>query len=63
LIISRFSITSFIGISRTEVAVGIDSEDSMFLAVRIGAPRSRSVRGSGGAVKLAGVFGSSAETG
>ncbi len=35
----RWSMTSFMGTERTEVAVGTVSDDSMFLAVRIGAPR------------------------
>src|SRR5699024_3256049 len=39
LIRVRWSITSFMGTLRTEVAVGTDSDASMFLAVRIGAPR------------------------
>ena len=38
LITVRWSITIFIGTERTVVAVGIDSEASMFFAVRIGAP-------------------------
>ena len=38
--------TSFMGTVRTEVAVGMDSDCSMFLAVRIGAPLSFSVLGS-----------------
>ena len=38
LIIERVSMTSFIGTERTEVAVGMVNEASMFLAVRIGAP-------------------------
>lgn len=42
----RWSITSFIGTERTEVAVGTDSEVSMFLAVRMGAPRSTVYFGS-----------------
>ena len=32
--------TSFIGTDRTDVAVGTVSDDSMFFAVRMGAPRS-----------------------
>src|SRR6478752_3221362 len=36
----RLSHSSLTGTSRTEVAVGTDSETSMFWAVRIGAPRS-----------------------
>ena len=40
MIMVRRSMTSFIGIVRTEVAVGISSEVSMFLAVRSDAPRS-----------------------
>ena len=35
----RWSMTSFIGTERTGVAVGTVSETSMFLAVRMGAPR------------------------
>jgi len=36
----RFSITTLAGISRTDVAVGIVSDSSMFLAVRAPTPRS-----------------------
>lgn len=39
MIIVRWSMTSFIGIERTLVAVGMLSEESIFFAVRIGAPR------------------------
>src|SRR5690554_6140076 len=35
----RWSMTSFIGMLRTEVAVGTDRDASMFFAVRMGAPR------------------------
>ena len=35
----RWSMTSFIGTERIGVAVGTVSETSMFLAVRMGAPR------------------------
>ena len=40
LITVRWSMTSFIGTDRTDVAVGTVSDDSMFFAVRMGAPRS-----------------------
>ena len=39
LIMVRWSITSFIGTVRTDVAVGTSSDWSMFFAVRRGAPR------------------------
>ena len=42
----RWSMTSFIGTDRTDVAVGTVSDDSMFLAVRMGAPRSTVYLGS-----------------
>lgn len=38
--------TNFIGTERTDVAVGMDSEASMFFAVRMGAPRSTVYLGS-----------------
>ena len=38
LMIARFSIMTFAGIARAEVAVGMESESSMFFAVRAGAP-------------------------
>ena len=38
LMVARFSTTSFIGTVRTEVAVGMERDASMFRAVRIGAP-------------------------
>ena len=44
--VARFSMTSFIGMVRTEVAVGIDSDASMLRAVRIGAPLNTVRRGS-----------------
>ena len=40
LITTRWSISSFTGSERTLVAVGTVSEESMFFAVRAGAPRS-----------------------
>ncbi|MGB4890959.1 MAG: hypothetical protein WBP09_04750, partial [Propionicimonas sp.] len=47
--------TSFIGICRTEVAVGTLSEASMFAAVRMGAPR-RVVRVGSAAVRACGTW-------
>ena len=46
MITTRWSISSFTGRERTLVAVGTVSEESMFFAVRAGAPRSTVLTGS-----------------
>ena len=43
---ARFSMRTLAGTARAEVAVGMDRESSMFLAVRAAAPLSLVVRSS-----------------
>ena len=43
MITARFSMRTLAGMVRAEVAVGIDSDSSMFLAVRAAAPFKRTL--------------------